>query len=392
MKLLKQLDDCVSRGRALTKAIAEAQFGDDSPEARSITRRWGIYDAAPMVHVSASTIRAAEDDGRLPVPEMVNKGRAGSQRAGYTIEQINNMRDIFGTRPQRPEGQDPVVVGIAAHKGGAYKTATAVHFAQKMALDGLRVLLVDATDPQATASLYHGYVPDLHVHAEDTLLPFYLGERDDAFYAVKPTCWPNLDIIPSCLAVHRIESEVMPLFEADKLNTQPHLLLRAAIESIWDSYDLIVLDSAPNLGIGTMNVVCASDVIVVPTPAELYDYCSANQFFAMLRDLMANVDMGGFEPDVRVLVTKYSNAFGSQSEWMDEQIRNAFGGMVLKEVVRVTDEVGKGQVRMRTVFEQAANQRSTPRAWKNAVQIWEPVCNEIFERLVVPRWKNQEAE
>ena len=132
----------------------------------------------------------------------------------------------------------------------------------------------------------------------------------------------------------------------------------------------------------------AADVIVVPTPAELYDYVSSLQFFTMLRDLIANIDMNGFEPDVRVLVTKYSTAFGSQSTWMDEQIRSAWGGMVLKEVVKVTDEVGKGQVRMRTVFEQAANQRSTPTAWRNAVAIWEPVCREIFEKLIKPRWED----
>ncbi|EDJ1200811.1 plasmid-partitioning protein SopA [Salmonella enterica] len=371
----------------MTKMIAQAQFGDDSPEARTITRRWGITEAAELIGVTPQTIRNAEESGKLPPADTVVRGRV-PQRAGYTIGQINDMRDHFGTRPSRPDGLSPAVLAIAAHKGGAFKTSTSVHMAQWAALQGLRVLLIDATDPQATASLYHGYVPDLHIHAEDTLLPYYLGERDNAEYAIKPTCWPNLDIIPSCLAIHRIESEIEVLEAAGKLPVPSHLLLRAAIESVWDSYDLIVIDSAPNLGIGTINVVCAADVIVVPTPAELYDYVSSLQFFTMLRDLIANVDLGGFEPDVRVLVTKYSSAVGNQSAWMDEQIRNAWGGMVLKEVVRLTDEVGKGQVRMRTVFEQAANQRSTPTAWRNAVAIWEPVCREIYERLIKTRWEN----
>lgn len=387
MNLKSRLDELISRGHAMTMAIAQAQFGDDSPESRAITRRWGITEAAELIGVTPQSIRNAEDGGRLPPADMVTRGRV-PQRAGYTIEQINSMRDHFGTRPSRPEGQSPVVLAIAAHKGGAYKTSTSVHMAQWAALQGFRVLLIDATDPQATASLYHGYVPDLHIHAEDTLLPYYLGERDNAEYAIKPTCWPNLDIIPSCLAIHRIESEIEVLEKEGRLPVASHLLLRAAIESVWDSYDLIVIDSAPNLGIGTINVVCAADVIVVPTPAELYDYVSSLQFFTMLRDLMANVDLGGFEPDVRVLVTKYSTAVGNQSAWMDEQIRNAWGGMVLKEVVRVTDEVGKGQVRMRTVFEQAANQRSTPTAWRNAVAIWEPVCREIYDRLIATRWEN----
>ena len=43
-----------------------------------------------------------------------------------------------------------------------------------------------------------------------------------------------------------------------------------------------------------------------------------------------------------------------------------------------TDEVGKGQIRMRTVFEQAIDQRSSTGARRNALSIWEPVCNEIL--------------
>ena len=109
----------------------------------------------------------------------------------------------------------------------------------------------------------------------------------------------------------------------------------------------------------------------------------------MLRDLLKNVDLQGFEPDVRILLTKYSNNNGSQSPWMEEQIRDAWGSMVLKNVVRETDEVGKGQIRMRTVFEQAIDQRSSTGAWRNALSIWEPVCNEIFDRLIKPRWGDQ---
>ena len=163
----------------------------------------------------------------------------------------------------------------------------------------------------------------------------------------------------------------MGKFDEGKLPADPHLMLRLAIETIAHDYDVIVIDSAPNLGIGTINVVCAADVLIVPTPAELFDYTSALQFFDMLRDLLK----------------KYSNNNGSQSPWMEEQIRDAWGSMVLKNVVRETDEVGKGQIRMRTVFEQAIDQRSSTGAWRNALSIWEPVCNEIFDRLIKPRWE-----
>lgn len=70
----------------------------------------------------------------------------------------------------------------------------------------------------------------------------------------------------------------MGKFDEGKLPTDPHLMLRLAIETVAHDYDVIVIDSAPNLGIGTINVVCAADVLIVPTPAELFDYTSALQF------------------------------------------------------------------------------------------------------------------
>ncbi|EGJ2831194.1 plasmid-partitioning protein SopA [Escherichia coli] len=388
MSLKKLLQDCVTRGQEMTQAIAIAQFGDDSPEARRITRRWGITEVADLIGVTPQAIRDAEKSGRLPAPDFEMRGRI-ERRAGYTIDQINSMRAVFGNPNQRPQDKNPVVLAVMSHKGGVYKTSSAVHQAQWLALQGHRVLLVEGNDPQGTASMYHGYVPDLHIHAEDTLLPFYLGERDNAEYAIKPTCWPGLDIIPSCLALHRIETDLMQYHAQGKLPHPPHLMLRAAIESVWDNYDVIVIDSAPNLGTGTINVVCAADVIVVATPAELFDYASVLQFFTMLLDLLESVDLGGFEPTVRLLLTKYSLTTGNQSRWMEEQIRNTWGSMVLRQVVRVTDEVGKGQIKMRTVFEQAANQRSTLNAWRNAVSIWVPVCREIFDDLIKPRWENE---
>ncbi len=71
-----------------------------------------------------------------------------------------------------------------------------------------------------------------HIHAEDTLAFLYLGEKDDVTYAIKPTCWPGLDIIPSCLALHRIETELMGKIDEGKLPTDPHPMPDLLIESL----------------------------------------------------------------------------------------------------------------------------------------------------------------
>lgn len=70
MGLMDILNQCITAGHEMTKAIAIAQFNDDSPEARKITRRWRIGEAADLVGVSSQAIRDAEKAGRLPHPDM----------------------------------------------------------------------------------------------------------------------------------------------------------------------------------------------------------------------------------------------------------------------------------------------------------------------------------
>ena len=75
MRLMETLNQCINAGHEMTKAIAIAQFNDDSPEARKITRRWRIGEAADLVGVSSQAIRDAEKAGRLPHPDMEIRGR-----------------------------------------------------------------------------------------------------------------------------------------------------------------------------------------------------------------------------------------------------------------------------------------------------------------------------
>ncbi len=81
MGLMDILNQCITAGHEMTKAIAIAQFNDDSPEARKITRRWRIGEAADLVGVSSQAIRDAEKAGRLPHPDMETRGRV-EQRVG----------------------------------------------------------------------------------------------------------------------------------------------------------------------------------------------------------------------------------------------------------------------------------------------------------------------
>jgi len=67
------------------------------PNERKTLRTWGINSAAELVGRSTQSIRRLEEEGKLPYPKQDEVGRRT-----YSLADINAMRDIFGTRYQKP--------------------------------------------------------------------------------------------------------------------------------------------------------------------------------------------------------------------------------------------------------------------------------------------------
>ena len=398
--MLSMLETCISNSRAVRNSIVENHIGSTDPDARIINRLWKLNETAAMLGISRQTIKNREDDGSLPPPRLTANGR----RDGYTIYDIERMRQFFNQRPcsitlsdgdndekwhmmEYSQKLNCVTLAILGHKGGSYKTTVSVHFAQWLAMNGFRVLLIDS-DPQATTTRYMGLIPDVDIKRNDTLYPFMVSEEDDLSYAPRATHWPKLDLIPSCLAMHNLDRDMAQQNDDGELAYPIHLMLRAGIETISDNYDVVLIDGSPNLGTGTLNQVFAGDVCVCPTPAELNDYASTEQFFSAMYSLIRDIDDAYLDylPDLRVLITKYSFMPGSSSHLMDQEIRKAWGALVLDNRVKITEEIGKGQLKSRSIYEQSADERSGLSAWKNADLIFSPLFKEILHNLIQPRW------
>jgi chromosome partitioning protein len=229
----------------------------------------------------------------------------------------------------------------------------------------------------------------MRVNDEETLLPWYLGDHNDLTYAISNTYWPGLDIIPSNPSVDSIKLELPRMAERGELPYAPHLMLHEGLETIKDKYDFILVDGTPDLSDITINMVFAADLILCPTPAVFADYISTSQFFKMMLEMIDDIDDSGFEPDLRVLVTHYDGRSNTQSHKMDDIIRTSWAGMVMKNVIRKTEEVPKAQLNMRTVFEQATSERSNHGAYKTALAIFEPAFDEILNELLLPKWPSK---
>src|SRR3954471_13857357 len=85
--------------------------------------RFSITRTADLVGRTPAAIREAEKDGRLPEVSRTVTGR----RVGYTLAEINHMREVFGTRPWRGADDPPAIIAVQNFKGGVGKSTVSTH-------------------------------------------------------------------------------------------------------------------------------------------------------------------------------------------------------------------------------------------------------------------------
>lgn len=399
-KLISNIEKLLQSEQA--KKISPEDLDAMQVNKRALRRRYQLKEAAAMVGVSHPTIYQAEEDGRLPKPDIRNN-TARQIRAGYTIAQVNEMRRVFGTLPRRPADKMPPVVGFLNLKGGAWKTTLTWLFGQYLAIRGYRILMVD-TDPQGSLSFNMGYRPDIDVSYEDTFAPFMLqdsqalmeaGHGPEAYktlhYAIKQTYWPNIDIIPSCLQTLAVDLEMPILIRENQLaarklgkeSSNSHIeALREGLKGVADDYDFILLDGTPSLNISTMNVVSACDVTIVPTPAAMADFASTLQFTSLIKETMeAYMQREYFPPVPEFLfcITKFSES--PYSEWMSGIIRKTFEVNVLQHEAHQSDELGKSTNKITSIYEVNPSESNNRQRLKNTIERFDGLFQEIHDHL-----------
>ena len=150
------------------------------------------------------------------------------------------------------------VIGVCNQKGGTGKTTTAINLSSFLGLAGKKTLLVDM-DPQGNASSGVGK----EVKEEDPTAYELLIRQPLAHEVVFPTAYTNLFIVPSAISLTGAEIELVNVDGRE-------VKLKAALDRLRESYDYIILDAPPSLGLLTINVLCAADSILIPIQCEYY--------------------------------------------------------------------------------------------------------------------------
>ncbi len=163
------------------------------------------------------------------------------------------------------------VIAIANQKGGVGKTTTAVNLSACLAKKGQRVLLVDC-DPQGNST--SGVGVDKR-RCEKTVYDVLIGGAE-AKDAIVKTPYENLSICPSNISLSGAEIELVSEMGRETK-------LKNAIESVKDEYDIVLIDAPPSLGLITINVLTASDSVIVPIQCEYYALEGVSQLMSTIK-------------------------------------------------------------------------------------------------------------
>ena len=274
---------------------------------------------------------------------------------------------------------------IFGPKGGSGKTTTAAHLAQKLALDGYRVLAIDL-DPQASLSALHGVQPELDLTDGGTLYDSIRYDdpaplRD----IIQKTYFTNLDLIPGNLDLMEFE-HTTPMALRERSGNYFFTRIGDVLAEVEGDYDVIVIDCPPQLGFLTMSALSAATAILVTVHPQMLDVMSMCQFLLMTSNLLGVVADAGGSMDydwMRYVITRYEPGDGPQNQ-MVSFMRSMFGDHVLNHPVLKSTAISDAGITKQTLYEVEKSQ-FTRATYERAMESLNAVNGEI-EGLIQAAW------
>ena len=223
-----------------------------------------------------------------------------------------------------------ITICFTNNKGGSGKTTTCSNLGAAMAQAGKKVLLIDG-DMQLNLSL--AFFPENWVLEQakgEKNLYCAIGKQEELSGYVVHTPYENLDLIPSSTFMSSIEYELFTKWQRE-------FILRKCIQKIKDAgnYDYILIDAPPTLGGWVMNIVCASDRVIIPVEASpwgMFGLANMFEFLNEVKQITPELEVAG------IAVTKVDTRKSYYKQTM-ETLHELEDIHVFEQIIRVDSSV-----------------------------------------------------
>lgn len=248
------------------------------------------------------------------------------------------------------------IIAVVNQKGGVGKTTTSINVAAQLAGDKTSVLLVDL-DPQGNATSGLGIPKESASQTTYDVLCRGAALAD----SVQETHVAQLFVLPANADLAGAEVELVS-------QLQREFALRKALEQA--TYDYVIIDCPPSLGLLTINALTAATHVLIPVQAEYYALEGLSQLLNTIQAVR-----GSTNPNLELLgiaLTMFDRR-NSLSEQVEAEVKNYFGEKLFKTLVPRNVRLAEAPSYGRTIYDHDK--------WSKGARAYKALTKEVRERL-----------
>lgn len=299
---------------------------------------YSIGEFASLLGVSKAVIYKWEKESKIEKARRVKRGK--TMYRYYTTDDIREIRLKMNLQTPAAKKRKQLFLNF---KGGTGKSVISANYGYRLGQHGFKVLLIDL-DPQGHLTKCIGAIPETFTK---TLYDVIIN-KDPIQSVITSTRMSTVDLIPANLGLSPIELSLTNLHARE-------YKLRRALEDVEDSYDFILLDAPPNIGLLNLNAILSVDDLLVPVLADFLSYDGLKILFETLRNIEDDFDY--ILENIYIFLNRYNESMNICIRSRDALKKN-YSEYICETLIRQNTTLSDATAQGQTIFEYAPNSRA----------------------------------